>query len=254
MKQLVTLVVPLQFCCWLYANFQANNIINTVIINIPQSLQWNWGVFCFRLCIQHISQKVLWNHETCTERMLNLKSDINPLWKSSLTFLLIPLVGLVFVFLFVVADVDWTPSHEQSKTRVPPNLPQPLQCQQHSAVDSSQTQCLPRWVVYTTDTRVWMRKCCYVRSGTQSPEPEARDQYIRRHRFWRESWFLWRDKNWGTQRNTLGVRLRLTNLSPRANPGSNLGCSGGRCWWRPLHQPTCTVTPTSTQNSAIIVQ
>ena len=159
------LVVPLQFCCWLYANFQANNIINTVIINIPQSLQWNWGVFFFRLCIQHISQKVLWNHETCTERMLNLKSDINPLWKSSLTFLLIPLVGLVFVFLFVVSDVDWTPSHEQSKTRVPPNLPQPLQCQQHSAVDSSQTQCLPRWVVYTTDTRVWMRKCCYVRSG-----------------------------------------------------------------------------------------
>ena len=213
-------------------------------------------IFFSTLYIQHISQKVLWNHETCTERMLNLKSDINPLWRSSLTFLLIPLVGLVLVFLFVVADVDWTPSHEQSKTRVPPNLPQPLQCQQHSAVDSSQTQCLPRWVVYytlLTRESEW-ENVVMLGVVTQSPEPEARDQYTRRHRFWRESWFLWRDENWGTQRNTLGVRLRLTNLSPRANPGSNLGCSGGRCWWRPLHQPTCTVTPTSTQNSAIIVQ
>ena len=25
---------------------------------------------------------------------------------------------------------------------------------------------------------------------TQSPAPEARDQYARRHRFWRESWFF----------------------------------------------------------------
>ena len=46
-----------------------------------------------------------------------------------------------------------------------------------------------------------------------------------------ESWFLWREENWRTRRNSLGVRLRSTNLSPRTSPGSNPGHSGGRCGW-----------------------
>ena len=72
---------------------------------------------------------------------------------------------------------------------------------------------------------------------TQSPAPEARVQYARRHRFWRESWFLWREKHRRTQRKPLGVRLRSTNHSPRTSPGSNPGRSGGRRGWWQVHQP-----------------
>ena len=57
----------------------------------------------------------------------------------------------------------------------------------------------------------------------QSPKPEARDQYARRHRFWRQSRFLRREEN---RRKTLGVRLRSTNHSPLTSPGSNPGRSG----------------------------
>ena len=67
---------------------------------------------------------------------------------------------------------------------------------------------------------------------TQSPAPEPRNQYARRHRFWRESWLLRRKENRRTRRKTLGVRLRSTNHSPRTSPGSNPGRSGGRWgWW-----------------------
>ena len=69
---------------------------------------------------------------------------------------------------------------------------------------------------------------------TQSPAPEFHDQYARRHRFWRESWFLRREENRRTRRKTLGVRLRSTNHSPRTSPGSNPGRSGGRWGWWPL--------------------
>ena len=72
----------------------------------------------------------------------------------------------------------------------------------------------------------WLISRCYVTIGvaTQYPEPEARDQYARRHRFWRERWFLRREENRRTQWKTLGVRLGSTNHSPRTSPepGSQL--------------------------------
>ena len=62
---------------------------------------------------------------------------------------------------------------------------------------------------------------------TQSPAPEARDQYARRHRFWRENWILWREENRRSRRKTLGVRLGSTNQSPRTSPGTKVAVVGG---------------------------
>ena len=72
---------------------------------------------------------------------------------------------------------------------------------------------------------------------TQSPEPKTREQCARRHRFWRESGFLWREKNRRSRRKTLGVRLRSTNSdsiflyylgSARCGVFLDLG-AGGKC-------------------------
>ena len=63
----------------------------------------------------------------------------------------------------------------------------------------------------------------------------------RQHRFWLESWFLWWEENQRIQKQNLGVRLRLTNLSPCTMYKaleSNLRCRGGRYRWWPLRQIT----------------
>ena len=91
---------------------------------------------------------------------------------------------------------------------------------------------------------------CLFNVVTQSPKPEARDQYSRRHRFWCESWFLRREENWKTRRKTLGVRLRLTSAHVRAQDQTRVSVVG------PLRQPdshltTAQVIETSVTNNSL---